>query len=170
MIGRTISHYKITEKLGEGGMGVVYKAEDSKLRRTVALKFPPLDKLAEEDAKARFVREAQAAAALNDPNICTVYEIDESDGRTFIAMEFVEGLTVSEKVAERPLKLEAALDIAMQATQGLQAAHERGVVNATGRRKTVVSQLRLCYPTRAGMAEKEILDKLDKEDSCRQSG
>ena len=110
MLGRTISHYKITEKLGEGGMGVVYKAEDSKLRRTVALKFPPLEKLAAQEAKARFVREAQAAAALNDPNICTVYEIDEADGRTFIAMEFVAGQNVKDKVREGALPLDEALE------------------------------------------------------------
>ena len=86
MVGQTISHYKILAKLGEGGMGVVNKAEDTKLRRTVALKFPPVDKFASEEEKARFVREAQAAAALNHPNICTVHEIDEADGHTFIAM------------------------------------------------------------------------------------
>ena len=129
MIGRTISHYRIVEKLGEGGMGVVYKAEDTKLRRTVALKFPPVDKLASEEEKARFVREAQAAAALNHPNICTVYEIDEADGHTFIAMEFVEGLSVKEKSRARPLPLDEALDIAVQAAQGLQAAHEKDVVH-----------------------------------------
>ena len=129
MIGQTISHYLIVEKLGEGGMGVVYKAEDTKLRRTVALKFPPVDKLASEEEKARFVREAQAAAALNHPNICTVYEIDEADGHTFIAMEFVEGQSVKEKARARPLPLDEALDIAVQAAQGLQAAHENDVVH-----------------------------------------
>ena len=129
MIGQTISHYKITEKLGEGGMGVVYKAEDTKLRRTVALKFPPIDKLAGEEEKARFVREAQAAAALNHPNICTVYEIGEDAGHTFIAMEFVDGQSVREKARARPLPLDEALDIAIQAAQGLQAAHENDVVH-----------------------------------------
>ena len=129
MIGRTISHYKITEKLGEGGMGVVYKAEDTKLKRTAALKFLAAHLLNDKEIKARFQREAEAAAALTHSNIAVIYDIDESDGQSFIAMEFVEGRTVSEKVAERPLKLDEALDIAMQATQGLQAAHERGVVH-----------------------------------------
>ena len=129
MLGRTISHYKITEKLGEGGMGVVYKAEDRKLRRTVALKFPPPDTLATEEAKARFVREAQAAAALNDPNICTVYEIDEAEGRTFIAMEFVAGQNVKDKVRTRPLPVDEALDIAVQSARALQTAHEAGIVH-----------------------------------------
>ena len=129
MLGRTISHYKIVGKLGEGGMGVVYKAEDSKLRRTVALKFPPVDKLAGEEHKARFVREAQAAAALNHPNICTVYEIDEADGRTFIAMEFVAGQNVKDKVRAGALPLDGALDIAIQAARALQTAHEEGIVH-----------------------------------------
>ena len=129
MIGRTISHYKITAKLGEGGMGVVYKAEDTKLKRTVALKFLAAHLLNDKEIKVRFQREAEAAAALTHSNIAVIYDIDESDGQSFIAMEFVEGRTVSEKVAERPLKLDEALDIAMQATQGLQAAHERGVVH-----------------------------------------
>ena len=129
MIGQTIAHYKILAKLGEGGMGVVYKAEDTKLRRTVALKFPPIDKLAGEEEKARFVREAQAAAALNHPNICTVYEIGEAAGHSFIAMEFVEGESVRERVRSRPLPLDEALDIAIQAAQGLQAAHENDVVH-----------------------------------------
>ena len=129
MIGQTISHYKITEKLGEGGMGVVYKAQDTRLRRTVALKFPPADRLAGEQHKARFAREAQAAAALNHPNICTVHEIDEIEGQAFIVMEFVEGQSVRERLVERPLPLKEALDIAAQAAQGLQAAHEKGIVH-----------------------------------------
>ncbi len=115
MIGQTISHYKIVEKLGEGGMGVVYKAEDTKLKRTVALKFLAAHLLNDEEIKTRFRREAEAAAALSHANIAVIHDIDESDGHSFIAMEFVEGLSVSEKVAQRPLKLEEALDIAAQA-------------------------------------------------------
>ena len=129
MIGQTISHYRIVENLGEGGMGVVYKAEDTKLRRTVALKFLRSDVLESAEGKERFLREAQAAAALDHPNICTVHEIDEEEGQTFLAMAFVEGQSVKEKIAERPLKLEEALDIAIQTAQGLQAAHEKGVVH-----------------------------------------
>jgi serine/threonine-protein kinase len=129
MIGQTISHYKIVEKLGEGGMGVVYKAEDTSLRRTVALKFPPVNEFASEEEKARFLREAQAAAALNHPNICTVYEIGEAEGYMFIAMEFVDGQSVKEKARDRPLPLDEALDVVIQAGQGLQAAHEEGVVH-----------------------------------------
>jgi serine/threonine protein kinase len=124
MTGQTISHYRILEKLGEGGMGVVYKAEDTKLRRTVALKFLP--PRATEN-RERFIREAQAAAALNHPNICTVFEIDEQHG--FLAMELIEGQSLKDKIAARPLPLEEALDIAMQACAGLQAAHEKGVVH-----------------------------------------
>ena len=129
MIGATISHYKVTVKLGEGGMGVVYKAEDTKLKRPVALKFLRSDVLEDEEHKERFLREAQAAAALDHPNICTVYEIDEADGQTFLAMAFLEGQTVKAKLKERPLKLDEALDIAVQTAQGLQAAHEKGIVH-----------------------------------------
>ena len=129
MIGQTISHYRITEKLGEGGMGVVYKAEDTKLKRFVALKFLRSDVLEDEEHKERFLREAQAAAALDHPNICTVYEIDEAEGRTFLSMAFLDGKTVSKKCRERPLKLDEALDIAIQTAQGLQAAHEKGIVH-----------------------------------------
>ena len=129
MVGQTISHYKILSELGRGGMGFVYKAEDLKLKRQVALKFLRSDVLEDEEHKERFLREAQAAAALDHPNICTVYEIDEADGQTFLSMAYLEGETVKEKIAERPLKLEEALDIAIQTAQGLQAAHEKGVVH-----------------------------------------
>ena len=129
MIGQTISHYKITEKLGEGGMGVVYKAEDTRLERTVALKFLASHLLEDEEGCARFIREAKAAASLDHQNICTVYEIDDAGERTFIAMAFIEGLTVKDKIAQRPLKLDQALDIAVQTVQGLQAAHEKGIVH-----------------------------------------
>ena len=123
MIGQTISHYKVLSKLGQGEMGVVYKAEDTKLKRFVALKFLRSDILEDEEHRERFLREAQAAAALDHPNICTVHEIDEVEGETFIAMAFIEGRTVKDKIAERPLKLEEALDITIQTAQGLQAAH-----------------------------------------------
>ena len=129
MIGQTISHYKITEKLGEGGMGVVYKAEDTKLRRVVALKFLRSELIEDPEHRERFLREAQAAAALDHPNICTIHEIDEDAGRTFLAMAFIAGLTVKDKIAQRPLKLDQALDIAVQTAQGLQAAHEKGIVH-----------------------------------------
>ena len=129
MSGRTISHYKITEELGAGGMGVVYKAEDTKLERTVALKFLAAHLLEDEEGRARFIREAKAAAALDHQNICTVHEIDEVEGETFIAMAYIEGQTVKDKIGERPLKLDEALDIAAQTAQGLQAAHEKGVVH-----------------------------------------
>ena len=129
MIGQTISHYRIVEKLGEGGMGVVYKAEDLRLKRTVALKFL-LPQLVSDDAvRERFLREAQAAAALDHPNICTIYEIDEQDGQMLIAMAFLDGPSVASKVAERPLPLQQALDIAVQIAQGLQEAHGKGIIH-----------------------------------------
>ena len=118
MIGQTISHYRITDKLGEGGMGVVYKAEDTKLERTVALKFLAAHLVSDEDIRKRFEREAKAAASLNHPNICDVYEIDEAEGKTF-AMVFLEGQGLDEKIAAGPLKLDEALDIAYQIAQGL---------------------------------------------------
>ncbi|MBK5293379.1 MAG: protein kinase [Acidobacteriia bacterium] len=127
MTGQTISHYRILDKLGEGGMGVVYKAEDTKLRRTVALKFLSKEIAGDHELRARFVQEAQAAAALNHPNICTIHEIDEEHG--FLAMEFIEGQNVAEKAGSRPLPLEEALAIAIQAAQGLEAAHEKGIVH-----------------------------------------
>jgi serine/threonine protein kinase/tetratricopeptide (TPR) repeat protein len=129
MIGKTISHYKILEKVGEGGMGVVYKAEDTKLKRTVALKFLPLELMRDKEAKERFIQEAQAAAALDHPNICTVYEINESEDQTFISMTYIEGQSLKEKIGSGPLKIEEALDIAIQVAEGLQEAHERGIVH-----------------------------------------
>ena len=129
MVGQTVLHYKVIEKLGAGGMGVVYKAEDTKLKRTVALKFLPSQALGTEEEKARFVREAQAAAALNHPNIATVYEINEHEDDTFIAMEYIDGQTLKEKIADGPLKLKEAITIAKQIADGLNAAHEKGIVH-----------------------------------------
>jgi serine/threonine protein kinase/Tfp pilus assembly protein PilF len=129
MIGKTISHYKILEKLGEGGMGVVYKAQDLKLDRLVALKFLPPHLLSSEEEKSRFVHEAKASAALSHNNICTVHEIDEHAGQTFIVMEYIEGQSLKDKITERPLKLEEALDIAIQVATGLQKAHEKQIIH-----------------------------------------
>ena len=129
MIGKTISHYKILEELGRGGMGVVYKAEDTKLKRTVALKFLAPIALGSEEEKARFVHEAQAAASLDHPNICTVHEIDDAEGQTFIAMAYIAGQSLKEKVETGPLQLNETLDIAIQVAEGLQEAHEKSIVH-----------------------------------------
>jgi serine/threonine protein kinase/Flp pilus assembly protein TadD len=129
MIGKTISHYRIVSKVGEGGMGVVYEAEDTTLRRKVALKFLPPQSLGSGKDHVRFLREAQTAAALDHPNICTVHEIDEADGKTFIAMAFLEGLTLQERIATGPLPLDEVLDIAGQIAAGLAAAHAKQIVH-----------------------------------------
>jgi TolB-like protein/Tfp pilus assembly protein PilF len=129
MIGKTISHYRIIEELGRGGMGVVYKAEDTKLGRTVALKFLSPRILGGGDEKARFLHEARTAAALAHPNICTIHEIDEFEEQPFIAMECVEGESLGSLIESGPLKLDVAVDIAMQMAAGLQEAHEKGVVH-----------------------------------------
>jgi len=129
MTGKHISHYRVIEKLAEGGMGVVYKAEDTRLKRTVALKFLPLRSLSSEEDRARFLHEARAAAQLDHPNIATVHEIDEAEGQTFIAMAFVDGPTVAEKVRQGPLELPEAVDIALQTARALREAHEKGVIH-----------------------------------------
>ena len=129
MKNKTISHYQIVEQIGEGGMGVVYKAKDTKLKRTVALKFLPFQTLGSKQEKNRFVREAQAAAALNHANIATIYAIDEEDGQSFIAMEYIEGQSLKDMIASGPLKLKKTLDYATQVAIGLHAAHEKGIVH-----------------------------------------
>ncbi|MGD2087865.1 MAG: protein kinase [Candidatus Aminicenantes bacterium] len=129
MIGQTISHYKILEKLGEGGMGVVYKAEDTKLKRTVALKFLPPGLTRDPQAKERFLHEAQATAALEHQHICNIYEIDETEDQIFIVMSCFEGQTLKEKIDTGPLKIDEALKIAIQSAEGLQAAHEKDIVH-----------------------------------------
>ena len=129
MIGKTLGHYRITEKLGEGGMGAVYKARDLHLDRFVALKILPPEKVADPERRRRFVQEAKSASALNHPNIASIYGLEQADGRPFLVLELVEGQTLAERLKKGRIPLDETLNICRQIAEGLEAAHEKGIIH-----------------------------------------
>jgi eukaryotic-like serine/threonine-protein kinase len=131
LVGQTLSHYRIVARMGGGGMGIVYKAEDTRLRRPVALKFISEELSRDPEALSRFTREAQTASALNHPNICTVHDVGEQDGRSFIVMEYLEGMTLKDRVASGAMSLNTVLDVGIQIADALDAAHTAGIVHTS---------------------------------------